>query len=72
MPDICASADFDFVCLSSPEALPVRAGDIIFAGLGESRHLAGSTNLASAELVLFNIGVAMDFSVDEAADLRII
>ena len=28
------------------EALPVRGGDIVFAGLGETRHLAGPTNEA--------------------------
>ena len=50
------------------EELPVRPGDIVFAGLGETRHIAGPTGEASAELVLWNVGVAMDFDVDEAAD----
>ena len=50
------------------EPLPVKAGDIVFAGLGESRYLAGPTGAASAELVLWNVGVAKDQTVDETAD----
>jgi mannose-6-phosphate isomerase-like protein (cupin superfamily) len=50
------------------EAVTVVAGDIVFAGLGETRHLAGSANQGTAELVLWNLGVAMDHDVDEATD----
>ena len=50
------------------KALAVRAGDIVFAGLGETRHVQGPSNAASAELVVWTVGVAMDHGVDEAAD----
>ena len=50
------------------DALAVRAGDIVFAGLGETRHVQGPSNAASAELVLWTVGVAMGHGVDEAAD----
>jgi quercetin dioxygenase-like cupin family protein len=54
------------------DRLPVRKGDVVFAGLGEARQLAGPREGAKAkereELVLWNLGVAMDHHVDEAAD----
>ena len=50
------------------KALAVRVGDIVFAGLGETRHVQGPSSAASAELVLWTVGVAMDHGVDEAAD----
>eukprot|EP01043_Picozoa_sp_COSAG02_P006000 COSAG02_NODE_167_length_31944_cov_19.552237_7_plen_419_part_00 len=53
------------------DKLVVRKGDVIFAGLGEARQIAGPADGGPSdreELVLWNLGVAMDHHVDEAAD----
>ena len=51
------------------DRLNVTPGDVVFAGLGEPRQLVGPDGgEVEGELVLWNLGVAMDHHVDEADD----
>ena len=51
------------------DRLTVTSGDIVIAGLGEPRELKGPDDgEGGGELVLWNLGVAMDHHVNEADD----